>query len=146
MFTIYNQAHNFKKAAERCNVMIALSNGNNGEYEWLPIPYCVNASFACELYLKAILDAEKKERGQKHNLNDLFSLLPSEIKDDVKKKVENVDFDTNLMQAGNMFVDWRYLHEKIEKKEEIFANLDFMRCLLNSLDFVAGTILGKINL
>ena len=151
MFTIKEQANNFKNAAERCDEMRPLPNGT---VEWLPIPYCVNASFACELYLKFILDAEKIERGKTHYLNDLFYLLPNKIQDDVKKRVENdfkkmnenVGFETCLMKSGKMFVDWRYLHEKIaelKENENITGNIAFMKSLLNSLYYTVETKKGK---
>ena len=126
------------KAAERCDEQRILSNSDN--IEWLPIPYLVNASFACELYLKSILDAKKVACNKTHDLNDLFSLLPKEIQDDVENRCANVDFHENLMQVSKMFIEWRYLHEKIEKNAKISANLEFMRNLINSLYFVAGTV------
>ena len=90
--------------------------------------------------MKSILDAKKVTLTKTHKLNDLFSLLPKEIQDDVENRCINMDFHTNLVQVSNMFVEWRYLHEKIAVNSDVVANLDFMRNLMNSLNFVAETI------
>ena len=136
MFSINDLANNFKRAAERCDEQKV---SNSGNIEWLPIPYIVNATLACELYLKAILDAKKVDRSKTHNLNDLFSLLPKEIQVDVENRCANVDFYANLMQASKMFIEWRYLHEMVAKNVNITANLEFIRNLINSLCLVAET-------
>ena len=138
MSSINELANNFKKAAERCDEQRILSN--SATIEWLPIPFLVNASLACELYLKSILEAKKITPKKVHELNDLFFLLPKEIQDDVTNRCVNMDFDTNLVKASNIFVEWRYLHEKVAVNADISADLNFMRNLMNSLNFVAETI------
>ena len=143
MNLIYNQAHNFKLAAERCNIMIELPKSIDGDFQWLLIPYIVNASLACELYLKSIIEGGKKEPPKTHKLYELFSLISKEIQDEIKKGVENESFDDNLKQASDYFIKWRYVYEEIKKNEPFNANLDFIRKLLNSLDSVAKNINEK---
>lgn len=80
----------------------------------------VNACFACELFLKALLLAEQynfykmKKPEKRHNLNDLFSHLSDEVKDYIRnydKMKPFGRFDMDLKQIGNGFEVIRYMPE-----------------------------------
>ena len=84
----------------------------------LMIPAAVNASFACELYLKSMIDHTVKE----HKLDKLFAELDVGYQNLIKKlmvetgKSKDPSYDENafmtkLTEQGNVFVDWRYFYE-----------------------------------
>lgn len=82
------------------------------------VPAVVNCSFACELFLKAMLP--QNTRG--HKLNDLFVSLDANIQESIKNKtIEKMknyaqtycsaDFQKDLTNNSNIFAEWRYFHE-----------------------------------
>ena len=76
------------------------------------IPSVVCYAFAAEVNLKVILLAHgKKARG--HDLAALYTLLPTPIKDEIRKfvSVEDAEFVKQLARISNAFVDWRYVYE-----------------------------------
>lgn len=87
----------------------------------LIVPFVVNASFACELFLKALAHRGGVSlRG--HNLSELLAALPVQER---KRLDEAWTAATNLVskevhetlesvvnELSNSFVDWRYSHEK----------------------------------
>ena len=135
-FGILTQANGFREAAIRCDEQRL--NGD-GTIEWLPIPGTVNAAFACELYLKAILKAEGysdsdiKKSG--HKLKDLFSKVSPEVK---AKIVNDNSIDiTNIDAISDTFSSWRYLHEDIEARmhsQNVFV-YEFMEVLCKISNF-----------
>ena len=84
------------------------------------VPYIVNLSFACELYLKSLLsDGESIVRG--HCLSELFNSLDDRIKRLVLESPQfkgSEDFDIKMGEANNLFSDWRYCFE--HKKPLLF--------------------------
>jgi len=114
-FGILAQANGFRKVAIRCNEQ---RPHGDGTIEWLPIQGTVNAAFACELYLKALLKAEgfsdKNLKKVGHKLKDLFSEVPSEV----KNKIVN-DYSIGISKIdviSDTFYNWRYLHEDIQAR------------------------------
>ena len=95
----------FFKAAQRCLLLI-----NNDP---LVIAYMVNSAFACEIFLKGILDEHSINCGMTHRLDALFDMLPPSIQYDFIKKVGMDDFTTLLGQCGSAFEGFRYLHENV---------------------------------
>ena len=113
-FGIISHADGFRKVALRCNEQRQVDNFT---IEWLPIQGTINAAFACELYLKSILKSKKgytnnQLRKLKHNLNDIYSELPDEIKSKLERSVDT----SKLLDISNAFVNWRYLYEDIQSK------------------------------
>lgn len=84
------------------------------------IPFVVNATFAIELYIKAL--AKKYHatlRG--HELLKLYKKLPQEALKEIElvipkcaddRKIAQPDFVKYLNELNNAFVDWRYIFEK----------------------------------
>ena len=130
MYSIFKQAINFQESAARCDEQRLLPNG---DIDWLPIPYIVNAAFSSELFLKSILESKRINSGKNHKLNDLFDLLPQEIQKQIENRCGDVNFQSKLEKVSNIFVEWRYLHEEIAKNASIYADLDFMKKLLQCL-------------
>jgi hypothetical protein len=87
----------------------------------LIVPFVVNASFACELFLKALA-----YRGQVclkgHQLSTLFATLPNQERERLEQAwtavAQRVECEPGLTLASaiselsNSFVEWRYTHEK----------------------------------
>lgn len=87
----------------------------------MAIPFVVNASFACELYLKAL--AYRSNVGMTgHSLLDLLAALPQEErhklnqawtslnKQGITRSVASMELVVREMSA--CFVDWRYSYDK----------------------------------
>lgn len=104
-YTKYQQGMEFFKAAQRCLLLI-----NNDP---LVIAYMVNSAFACEIFLKGILDTHSIDYGMTHKLDALFSMLPTSIQDDFIRQVGMDDFIILLGQCGSAFEEFRYLHENV---------------------------------
>ena len=104
-YTKYQQGMEFFKAAQRCLLLI-----NNDP---LVVAYMVNSAFACEIFLKGILDEHSINYGMTHRLDALFGMLPTPIQDEFIKQVGMADFTTLLGQCGSAFEEFRYLHENV---------------------------------
>lgn len=104
-YTKYQQGMEFFKAAQRCLLLI--------DNDPLVIAYMVNSAFACEVFLKGILDEHLINYGMTHRLDVLFGMLPPSVQDDFSKKVGLDDFVTLLRQCGAAFEEFRYLHENV---------------------------------
>lgn len=98
-------ADDFYEAYKRC--FEANKNGNI-----VSIPGFVNGFFACELYMKYLIDDKEKIKG--HNLGNFFSLLDISIQEQLK----SIDCDPRfsledlLHKVGEGFVQWRYIFEE----------------------------------
>lgn len=81
------------------------------------LPAIVNATFACELYLKALNSVAADAPGKNgHKLTNLFSSLPEECKNRLReafcKEVHGrVSLDDTLEIHSNAFSEWRYAYE-----------------------------------
>ena len=80
-------------------------------------PFTVNAAFACELYMKAILIHNSADgtiaRG--HKLDELFNALPKDAQNQIEtcfnKKLKH-DLHSLLAEISTAFVEWRYAFER----------------------------------
>ena len=97
------------------------------------VPVVVNCSFACELFLKAMLPKKQNT----HKLDKLFMLLSSDIQTRIKTNTINKmeeskptynesDFQSDLVSNNNKFTEWRYFHEGNSQP----ANLLFLSCFI----------------
>ena len=83
------------------------------------LPAIVQSSFACEVFLKAILKYQDIESPKLHKLRDLYEALPLELKEWIKNEVSGGyrDMWTNIWgrdpldNISNAFVEWRYSYE-----------------------------------
>ena len=111
-------------------------DNDNDDYHWF-VPYVVNASFACELYLKALLFNEDNGPTQGHDLSKLYESLSEEVKNKVLKnpcfKGDN-EFLKKLEDAKSLFCDWRYC---FEHKKPINVDIIFLENLALVLHDIA---------
>ena len=113
---ILQQADDFAEAFRRCSKG---ENPRKDEYnricaDVVSIPSIVNAAFACELYLKSMLD---RPRG--HKLKYLFEQLDRETKLQMRNEFDAsftkhpvYDFNVFLNDVSDAFVKWRYVFEE----------------------------------
>ncbi|MCM1061348.1 MAG: HEPN domain-containing protein [Eubacterium sp.] len=110
----YQQGLDFLEAAWRCfgkkedekyEIM------KEGAFLQLSAPCIVNAAFSCEMFLKALLLKYQIPLRKIHGLYDIYTMLPSEIKGNIKKvcakKLEKI-----LKNHNTDFVDIRYFIEQ----------------------------------
>lgn len=115
--SIINIADDFFEAYKRCKEgKNPRSNHGCIAFSVVNIPAIVNAAFASELYLKSMLP----KKARTHNLKDLFYKLSSSIQEELKRQLEpkfnalnwEKDFDGYFDDIANVFLFWRYIHEK----------------------------------
>ena len=80
-------------------------------------PFAVNISFACELYLKAVMIRRStgSEYVRGHDLKQLFESLETGDRDEIRQMYEKkcpVPLDQLLEESGKAFEEWRYALEK----------------------------------
>ena len=79
------QANSFYVCAKMCgNKMKKLE----GRIDIYATPMIVNLSFACEVYIKTLLDYLENGSKKSHKLNELLEALPDEKKSRILKEVE----------------------------------------------------------
>lgn len=122
--------------------IINLKNGSKGADGTatldasLFVSIVVNCSFACELFLKSMLPQDT--RG--HTLDELFASLDNAIQENIKIRTiyemgkitsgyRDTDFQKDLTQNSNQFVEWRYFHEGNTQA----ANLEFISRFMKSI-------------
>ena len=80
-------------------------------------PAVVNLAFACEVYLKTLLENQGIEI-KTHDLSKLFQKLPEECQQDILKDVSEDGFSlvdvfgiSEIDRISRVFEDWRYNYE-----------------------------------
>lgn len=107
------------------------------------LPFLVNKSFACEVYLKLILLEENVnfnillKNYEKHNLFKLYNL--TNVKEDCKNYLKNYDkklsddyINDEIKKISNVFMEWRYIYEHFN--QENIVNSDFLNIFCEFLD------------
>jgi len=115
-------------------------NCSIGSYEKglsIVVPMLVNGAFACELLLKSLNPS--LNRGHKLK-TELFDKLKDTTKQDIinrfivksKNTYDETTFNSDFIKNEELFVDWRYFHEKSNH-----ASLGFLDLLIQTLyDFM----------
>ena len=99
------------------------------------VPYIVNLSFACELYLKSLVsDGESEAHG--HFLVELFNELDNKNKKmilDAPQFKGDEEFDDKLHEANNLFTDWRYCFEHKKPLSFDFVFIENLAMVLHAV-------------
>lgn len=147
---IYLEAKSFYSYAET-----GFNNYLDGKIEAKSIiPFIVNLSFSCELYLKLILINNNLKieelRKLSHNLLSLFNKLNVEQKNiiyeyfDKNTKYTIKELENELNKIQNSFPEWRYLPLNCFSNNN-FNKLDFnpsiVEALIEILDIIAVTFI-----
>ncbi len=124
---MFLQAHGFSKCAK-----IAMEGGIE-----CSTPAIVNYAFACEVYLKSLLYFSDISFKKKHELKELFDLLPEKYKESIMRltlaECGSWD-DYSLDNISNAFIEWRYSYETIGKKRACMRiETGFLVALNNAL-------------
>ena len=77
-------------------------------------PVIVNLAFSCELYMKALLMLQQKNRKIiiSHELDQLFSELNEDIRERILCETNIRNWDRFMKASSNAFEAWRYYYEK----------------------------------
>ncbi|MDN0032388.1 hypothetical protein QVN85_05685 [Oscillibacter valericigenes] len=123
-------ARAFFKAANKCN------EPSYKEMGWthpLLIPIVVNISFACELFIKALLKINDLSIKREHDLSKLFCSLPETVRNEIIGSDDRDKFTFRLKQNSCLFEDWRYIFENQPRSIDLdflFAFAEKMSCLI----------------
>lgn len=101
--------NSFLDAAKICN------NSKIEEVGWshhLIVPIITNMSFACELFLKAILKHDGMQQKKVHRLVDLFNELGADRKMEIIGAENAEEYMIKLTNISNLFEEWRYIYER----------------------------------
>lgn len=105
------------------------------------VPAVVNSAFACEVFLKLLLEVEQIDIKKEHQLEKLFNQLPEQVKTDIQQSTMQKygtwtdGFGFNLLhQISDAFVKWRYNYEHdFGKDGTIKIELGFLVAFRNAL-------------
>lgn len=97
----------YLEASRKCNVPDIECIG---WVHYLFVPIITNMAFACELFLKAILQRDgNKVKG--HRLVTLFEQLEDNVKKDIVGTEDMEIFIDKLTNISDLFVNYRYMYE-----------------------------------
>lgn len=101
-YLAYRHAHEFSKSAELLYDSMSTR------------VVMVNISFACELYMKALLIWNNKCDSiiREHLLSELFTKLDANIQVRIKKESGIKEWDVFIKHSSDAFRNWRYYYEK----------------------------------
>lgn len=120
----------FLNAARKCNEPKIECVGWSHS---LLVPIITNMAFACELFLKAILKHDDKEK-KLHSLIDLFDALQEDIKKEIMNSENEDVFKRNLVNVSNYFEEFRYLYERYPFSIDYKFLCNFSEKLLKVVD------------
>ena len=148
---ILKSANSFNMTFQLLTILSQQDEDNNPYI----IPSVVNATFAIELYLKAILTYKQisyKKGSKGHNIKYLFEIIPKKVKKTITLKYESEKkkssqlFLYNSLQEYldheyNSFEMWRYIFDEWKDKRFLFPNNE-TKILLNILKKECDEIKG----
>ena len=131
----YESVEEYFRIFEKCFYMLF-----NGDHKAI----CMNISFACELYMKSLLFHEQISCGKIHDLSELYSMLPSKIKKEIKEihpcRNSNKDrFELELKELKKAFIVFRYAYER----KRLAWNMQFLIELVLSLKYYASKVFSE---
>ncbi len=150
---MFDQANSFYICANLCKRELDKKPQRHDLYS---TPEIVNLAFACEVYIKTLLDFYGIEFGKKHKLNELFALLPEKMRNEIDKQtffIHPVYSAINrqiltdplgrklLDVEADAFVNWRYSYEKYP----LSCHVGFLRAFSEVLRDECCARLYKIN-
>lgn len=131
----YNSAEEYFSIFEKCFNMIV-----TGKHKAL----CTNIAFACELYIKSLLFRECVDCRKKHDLLELYNMLPIKIKEGIKEihpcsNSKKDRFELELKELGKAFIVFRYAYER----KRLAWNMQFLIELVLTLRYYTSTVFSK---
>jgi hypothetical protein len=117
-----------------CSILVA--KFSHDEKTMPIVPMITNLAFATELFLKSLImkDGGPVPMGREgHDISRLYRLLTSDQKDSIMgileqkmKPMEREFLEEKISSVHKVFVEWRYVYEKNERKKidiELITNL-----------------------
>lgn len=125
--TLFDCQRMFRHAcafAECADLALKKFRHDSADIEWYATPAAVNAAFACEVYLKALLKYNDIPVKKEHRLKELYELLPEKTREWIKLMVMNNHggrwkdaFGYDLLDnISDAFLNWRYIYEGKETR------------------------------
>ena len=105
------------------------------DFDLYASPEIVNAAFACEVFMKALLRFYDIPYKREHKIKNLFEILPSEMKDSLKSELKKCGGEAwldlwgreNIENISNVFTEWRYLFEQDwSKNSSMHVDITFL--------------------
>ena len=100
-------------------------------------PLTVNASFACELYIKAILILNNLSYRHIHELKSIYSMLPEKVKESIEQAYsacgQSDSVDSILEKYNTAFINWRYPFDTKSSKNTLVVAWTSLLCFAGSL-------------
>lgn len=122
-------------------VLAGIEISKNIENNHLVSPIMVCFSFSVELFLKGVLAEGEIDPGKKHDLWDLYNLLPVKKKNwvhriysDLVGYIEAVKFEEEMKRWGKSFIEIGYWHDESGKNSAFFDFSNFIPNLAISLN------------
>ena len=152
---MFDHASGFLMCAELC---AEETERQKKRFNLLGTPEIVNLAFACEVYLKTLLEFYKIKVKKEHKLNELVALLPNDEQQEIKQqtfqkhpvynystgKILTNGFGLDLLDLeANDFVEWRYLYES--KRHSYSCDVGFLRAFAVTLRDVCCERLFRID-
>lgn len=126
-YEVITRANQFKKTAE---ILKAAQD--------VAIPLEMNVCFACELYMKYLINFKQKnkhvisssdlEKKYRHDLEFMYNNLDEDVKQEIKSKMGH-EFENKLKQVKLNFEKTRYEYEHDKMIYSPFFLLDFAKVL-----------------
>ena len=128
--------------AECADLALKKFRHDSADIEWYAEPATVNSAFACEVFLKALLDYHDIPLKRQHKIKELYELLPDKLKTVVKQTTtanygemwEDAFGHELLDNISDAFVDWRYSYEIVgAKRASMQISTGFLTAFRNAL-------------
>ena len=144
---MFDQANSFYICALLCKKKLDEKPPRHDLYS---TPEIVNLAFACEVYIKTLLDFYNIEVKREHKLNKLFDLLPDDISDSINKRtfseypiysainkqILTDAFGIKLLDKNaDAFYKWRYSYEEHTLSCDVGFLLAFAKALRDECCF-----------
>lgn len=136
---MFDQANNFYAYSKLCEEKARNRPVAN---VFFMAPLAVNLSFACEIYLKTLLNYHRIEVKQ-HKLNNLFDSLPDEDQGVISETLhQRYPFRPIAAKArkidlvASAFTEWRYSYEM----KELDCDIGYLKALAKTLRDACSTI------
>ena len=117
--------------AECADLALKKFRHESADIEWYAEPATVNSAFACEVFLKALLNYHDIPLKRQHKIKELYELLPDKLKGGMWEDAFGHELLDNISDA---FVDWRYSYEIVgTKRASMQINIGFLTAFRNTL-------------
>lgn len=127
-------------------------SGNYQDFS-LIVPLMSIGGFACELFMKSLVDKKLKT----HKLySDLYKNLDTNTSNEIetivvqcmrlkknKPDYDSLTFKSDFMKQDRLFEDFRYLYEPKKDKPQVVYNIDFTEVLVSALQTICELKFGK---